>query len=318
MRRGQKNTQYSLKILVNDLKLVSGLNSSRFQVNCALQLKGVKYEYIEDDLSNKSDLLLQYNPIHKKVPVLLHGGKPIVESLIILEYIEETWPDKYSILPKDPYERSKARFWTKFMGDQETKEKKKFNEILDILKTIEEHGLGDKKFFSGDDMGFVDLAFGTFMRWLKVAEEIKEVKAWFERFNEVPVAKENLPSQDELKHCRSALHLCTYFSNKEGFQMADAYCSDWYTEMVDAYCQFCSECGLVLEAHSINETSEWTTFANESGDNDLFMLVVHQTLSSLMVIYQYPTIHPTGVVEGTIRNKYKDLHPYVVRLIPTW
>lgn len=30
----------------------------------------------------------------------------------------------------------------------------------------------------------------------------------------------------------------------------------------------CSECGLVLEAHSIDETSEWRTFANESGDND--------------------------------------------------
>ncbi|KAI3886962.1 hypothetical protein MKX03_007205 [Papaver bracteatum] len=204
---------------MEDLKLI-GVWYSPFvcRVKCALQLKGVKYEYIEDDLSNKSDLLLQYNPIHKKVPVLVHGGKPIVESLIILEYIDETWPDKYSILPRDPYERSKARFWTKFMGDQEstfwsliktteeTKEKK-INEILEILKTIEEHGLGDKKFFSGDDMGFVDLAFGTFMRWLKVAEVIKEVKvfetctrlqAWFERFNEVPVVKEILPSQDDL------------------------------------------------------------------------------------------------------------------------
>ncbi|ERN14503.1 transcription initiation factor IIB isoform X2 [Amborella trichopoda] len=30
----------------------------------------------------------------------------------------------------------------------------------------------------------------------------------------------------------------------------------------------CSECGLVLEAHSIDETSEWRTFANESGDTD--------------------------------------------------
>eukprot|EP00249_Psilotum_nudum_P014339 c24775_g1_i1 orf=436-1374(+) len=30
----------------------------------------------------------------------------------------------------------------------------------------------------------------------------------------------------------------------------------------------CSECGLVLEAHSIDETSEWRTFANESADND--------------------------------------------------
>ncbi|GAB2267046.1 Transcription initiation factor IIB-2, variant 2 [Dionaea muscipula] len=30
----------------------------------------------------------------------------------------------------------------------------------------------------------------------------------------------------------------------------------------------CSECGLVLESHSIDETSEWRTFANDSNDND--------------------------------------------------
>lgn len=30
----------------------------------------------------------------------------------------------------------------------------------------------------------------------------------------------------------------------------------------------CSECGLVLEAHSIDETSEWRTFSNESSSND--------------------------------------------------
>jgi transcription initiation factor TFIIIB Brf1 subunit/transcription initiation factor TFIIB len=30
----------------------------------------------------------------------------------------------------------------------------------------------------------------------------------------------------------------------------------------------CAECGLVLEEHSIDETSEWRTFANESNDND--------------------------------------------------
>ncbi|RWW20577.1 hypothetical protein BHE74_00049071 [Ensete ventricosum] len=55
--------------------------------------------------------------------------------------------------------------------------------------------------------------------------------------------------------------------------MGDAYCPDCKrgTEVVfdhSAGDTVCSECGLVLEAHSIDETSEWRTFANESGDND--------------------------------------------------
>lgn len=55
--------------------------------------------------------------------------------------------------------------------------------------------------------------------------------------------------------------------------MADSYCSDCKraTEVVldhSAGDMVCSECGLVLEAHSIDETSEWRTFANESADND--------------------------------------------------
>jgi transcription initiation factor TFIIB len=53
----------------------------------------------------------------------------------------------------------------------------------------------------------------------------------------------------------------------------DAFCSDCkrQTEVVfdhSAGDTVCSECGLVLESHSIDETSEWRTFANESGDND--------------------------------------------------
>ncbi|XP_076891108.1 transcription initiation factor IIB-2-like [Bidens hawaiensis] len=55
--------------------------------------------------------------------------------------------------------------------------------------------------------------------------------------------------------------------------MSDAYCNDCKrnTEVVfdhSAGDTVCSECGLVLESHSIDETSEWRTFANESGDND--------------------------------------------------
>jgi len=101
----------------SDVKVVSfWVSPFGKRVEWALKLKGIDYEYIEEDIFNKSDLLLQLNPVHKKVPVLVHAHKPIAESFIILQYIDETWK-QYPLLPQHPYQRALVHFWANF-GDQ--------------------------------------------------------------------------------------------------------------------------------------------------------------------------------------------------------
>jgi glutathione S-transferase len=85
----------------------------------ALELKGVSYEYIDEDMGNKSELLVKSNPVHQKVPVLIHDGKPICESLAIVEFVDELWDTAgRSILPTDPYHLALARFWAAYTDNK--------------------------------------------------------------------------------------------------------------------------------------------------------------------------------------------------------
>ncbi|CAN4116008.1 unnamed protein product [Withania somnifera] len=150
------------------------------RVEWALKIKGVEYEFIEQDLQNKSPLLLQSNPVHKKIPVLIHKGKPICESTVIVEYIDETFEGP-SILPKDPYDRALARFWVKFLDDKvsavvntfflegEEQEKGK-EEVYEMLKVLDNE-LKNKLFFVGDKFGFADMAANFVGHWLGVFQE---------------------------------------------------------------------------------------------------------------------------------------------------
>ncbi|KAM5570743.1 hypothetical protein ABKV19_011401 [Rosa sericea] len=88
------------------------------RVEMALKIKGIPYEFVQEDLKNKSPLLLKYNPVHKKIPVLVHNGKPLAESLVILEYIDETWKTSPQLLPEDPYRRARVCFWASFLHQQ--------------------------------------------------------------------------------------------------------------------------------------------------------------------------------------------------------
>ncbi|KFK42217.1 hypothetical protein AALP_AA2G226600 [Arabis alpina] len=184
----------------------------------ALEEKGVKYEYREEDLSNKSSLLLEMNPIHKKIPVLLHKGKPICESIIQVQYIDEAWPDKNPILPSDPYQRAQARFWSDYIDKKtygpckalwsETGEKQEAAklEFVEVLKTLESE-LGDKSFFGGNEFGLVDIAFIGYYSWFctyeKVANfsivaEFPKVISWAKRCLKRESVAKVLPDSDKV------------------------------------------------------------------------------------------------------------------------
>ncbi|KAK4744578.1 hypothetical protein SAY87_010890 [Trapa incisa] len=191
------------------------------RVQWALSLKGViSYDYVEEDILNKSSLLLELNPVHQKVPVLIHDGKVICESLVILEYMDETWKG-IPLLPHDPHGRAMARFWARFSDEKlepnawtamcsEGEEKEgALKRAIEAASKIEEQLIKGRRFFGGDDIGYLDVAMGWVACWLPVWEEVgamsivdparhPRITSWAGDFLSHPLIRTNLPPKDEM------------------------------------------------------------------------------------------------------------------------
>src|SRR3954447_15114404 len=95
-----------------------GTSVASAKVRLALAEKGVAFESRLLDLrrgEQKRDEYLALNPAGV-VPTLAHDGRVIVESSIIMEYVEETWPSP-ALMPRDPGRRAEVRLWLRRVDD---------------------------------------------------------------------------------------------------------------------------------------------------------------------------------------------------------
>ncbi|CAN0900362.1 Probable glutathione S-transferase [Linum grandiflorum] len=150
------------------------------RVRIALLEKEIDHQSKYEALSNKSSLLLQMNPVHSQIPVLIHRGKPICESLIILQYIDEVWSHKSpNLLPSLPFQRAHARFWADYIdGKFYTTGRKLWTsrvevkeELIDCFRVLERE-LGDKPFLSGESFGFIDMVLISFYGFFYTFQEL--------------------------------------------------------------------------------------------------------------------------------------------------
>src|SRR5258708_1817921 len=88
------------------------------KVRITLVEKGLSWEARRVDLVKTGRDDPDYLKLNPKgvVPTLVHDGTPVIESTLICEYIDETFPDP-PLMPKSPAERTRMRLWSKFVDE---------------------------------------------------------------------------------------------------------------------------------------------------------------------------------------------------------
>ncbi|XP_062232547.1 glutathione transferase GST 23-like [Phragmites australis] len=218
------------------LKLFGSWASSyTHRVQLALRLKGLEFEYAEEDLGNKSDALLRHNPVYKKVPVLVHGDRALPESVIILQYLDDAWPESRPLLPASALDRALARFWCHFAddklgpavgavfastGEEQEAAVRQVHENLALIEAeLRDGAFKGRRFFGGDEVGLLDVVLGCGSYWLAVFEEVTGVRlvdadafplfhAWLRDFEALDEVRDTIPAVDRLlEYARGVRHM---------------------------------------------------------------------------------------------------------------
>lgn len=161
----------------------------------ALMEKDVPFERRDIDLADKPDWFRAISPLGR-TPVLLVDGKPLFESAIIADYLDETRPPR--LHPEDAFERARHRGWVEvasailndiagFYGAPDAATLDARREAMAAKFARVEEALGEGPYFAGAAFSLVDAAFGPVFRYFDVFDTIADfgvfaatpkVRAW--------------------------------------------------------------------------------------------------------------------------------------------
>jgi maleylacetoacetate isomerase len=85
-------------------------SSAAFRVRIALNLKHLQYETAPIHLRRNDQSKPEYRTVNPQglVPTLQEAGQTLIQSLAIIEYLDEVYPDP-PLLPKNPTDRARIR-----------------------------------------------------------------------------------------------------------------------------------------------------------------------------------------------------------------
>ena len=145
----------------------------------ALTEKGVPFERIDIDLGAKPDWFKAVSPLGK-TPVLLVGDTAIFESVVILEYLEDT--QSPVLHPADALARAEHRAWIEFgsailndiAGLYAARDEAAFNAKVTALrdKFMRIEARLQTPWFDGERFSLVDAVFGPVFRYFDAFDRI--------------------------------------------------------------------------------------------------------------------------------------------------
>jgi RNA polymerase-associated protein len=165
------------------------------RVRIVLAEKDVEYEAIEIDLGDRPAWIYEKNATGR-VPVIEEDAWVLPESAVIMEYLEERYPEP-ALLAADPGDRALARLWI-FRHDDLTKPyyalrrgTEEAREQLDLQLARLDDAVSLRPWLGGAEYGLADIAYVPWILRMQslLAVELDEDSAladWVARMLEWP------------------------------------------------------------------------------------------------------------------------------------